>query len=130
MPGKRVASDVRCERAQMAITTMPITPRQNTSSEAVKLAEANLTPTAIVAKNSDAASIQRACIRPYASLSGTRGVQAHGLAVPLVEVLHAVFHRALVGADLVVAALQQCLAARVHAQRDLVVLHAGLHVGG
>ena len=37
MPGKRVASDVRCERAQTAITTMPITPRQNTSSEAVKL---------------------------------------------------------------------------------------------
>jgi hypothetical protein len=50
-------------------------------------------------------------------------------AVPLVEVLHAVFHRALVGADLVVAALVQRLAACVHALRDLVVLDAGLHVG-
>jgi hypothetical protein len=47
-----------------------------------------------------------------------------------VEVLHAVFHRALVGADLVVAALHQGLAAGVHAQGDLVVLDAGLHVGG
>src|SRR5262249_55912480 len=115
MPGKRVASEVPCERAQTAITTMPIRPRQNTSSEAWKDAEANFTHTAIVAKNSDAASIQRACIRPYRRRSGTRGVQAHGLAVPLVEVLHAVFHGALVGADLVVAPLQQRLAARVHA---------------
>src|SRR5688572_24731500 len=62
--------------------------------------------------------------------SAQRHVAAHGAAVPLVEVLHAVFHRALVGADLVVAALHQRLAAGVHAQRDLVVFHAGLHVSG
>lgn len=46
------------------------------------------------------------------------------------EVLHAVFHGALVGAHLVVAALQQGLAARVHAQGDFVVFHTGFHVGG
>ena len=46
------------------------------------------------------------------------------------EVLHAVFHGALVGADLVVAALIQGPAAGVHALADLVVLDAGLHVGG
>ena len=43
--------------------------------------------------------------------------------------LHAVLHRALVGADLVVAAVQQCLAAGVHAQRDFIVLVAGFQVG-
>jgi hypothetical protein len=47
-----------------------------------------------------------------------------------VEVLHAVFHGALVGADLVLAALEQRQAAGVHALADLVVLDAGLHVGG
>ena len=46
------------------------------------------------------------------------------------ELLHAVFHRALVGAALVVAALHQGAPAGVHAQGDLVVLDAGFHVGG
>ena len=46
------------------------------------------------------------------------------------EVLHAVFHRALVRPGLVVAALHQRLAPGVHAQRDLVILDTGLHVGG
>ncbi len=46
------------------------------------------------------------------------------------EVLHAVFHRALVGADFVVAAQHQGLAAGVHALGDLVVLDRGFHVGG
>src|SRR5690606_31349795 len=57
-------------------------------------------------------------------------LEVHRAAVPLVEVLHAVFHRALVGADLVVAPHHQRLAAGVHALADLVVFEAGLHVGG
>src|SRR5262249_16791230 len=112
---------------------MPISPRQNTSSAALNQAEAILMQTAIVAKNSDAASIHSACIRraPWTrsaagggGASTQRRLGAHEVPVPLVEVLHAVFHGALVGTDLVVAALEQCLAAGVHAQRDLVVLDA------
>src|SRR5690348_11549263 len=56
--------------------------------------------------------------------------QRQGAAIPLVEVPHAVLHRALVRAGLVVAALEQGLAAGVHAQGDLVVLDAGLEVRG
>ncbi|KGX49629.1 hypothetical protein Y025_5569 [Burkholderia pseudomallei TSV32] len=48
----------------------------------------------------------------------------------LVEVLHAVFHRALIRADLRFAALHQRAAAGVHAPCDLVVLDRGLHIGG
>ena len=44
--------------------------------------------------------------------------------------LHAVFHRALVGPDLVVAALQQGAPAGVHALGNLVIFQAGFHVGG
>ena len=51
-----------------------------------------------------------------------KAFERHGLAVPLVELLHAVFHRALVRAGVVVAALEQGAPAGVHAQRDLVVL--------
>src|SRR6218665_2894278 len=43
---------------------------------------------------------------------------AHGPAVPLVKVLHAVFHRALVRAGLIVAARQQGPATGVHALAD------------
>ena len=46
------------------------------------------------------------------------------------KVLHAVFHRALVGAELVVAAQHQRLAASVHAQGQFVVFDTGFHVGG
>ncbi len=45
------------------------------------------------------------------------------------KVLHAVFHGALVGAGLVVAAQHQGAAAGIHAFGDLVVLDAGFHVG-
>jgi hypothetical protein len=45
------------------------------------------------------------------------------------EVLHAVFHLALVRANFIVAALHQRFAAGVHAQRNLVVFDAGFHVG-
>src|SRR5688572_11225385 len=58
------------------------------------------------------------------------GAQSHGAAVPGVELLHAVFHRRLVRARLVVTTLVQGLAARIHTQRDLVVLDAGLEVRG
>jgi hypothetical protein len=114
--------------------TMPSRPRQNTSSAALNQAEAIFTHTAMEAKPNDAShhpeGLHQApgavgCIR-----AAGRVERGHGLAVPLVEVLHAVFHRALVRADLVVAALHQGLAAGVHAQGDLVVLDAGLHVGG
>ena len=50
--------------------------------------------------------------------------------VPLMEMLHAVFHRALVRAELVVAALHQCQSALVHAFSDFIVFHASFHVGG
>src|SRR6185436_20602449 len=53
---------------------------------------------------------------------------AHRLLVPLVELLHAVFHRALVRAGVVVAALDERPPAGVHAQRDLVVLGARLPI--
>ena len=43
--------------------------------------------------------------------------------------LHAVFHRALVRAYLVITALHQSPAALVHAFGDFVVFHAGLHIG-
>ena len=46
------------------------------------------------------------------------------------ELLHAIFHRALIRAELVVAAVHQRLAAGVHAQCDLVVFGAGLPVRG
>src|SRR4051812_9486383 len=55
-------------------------------------------------------------------------VSAHRLLVPLVELLHAVFHRALVRTEVVVAALEEGAAAGVHAQGDLVVLGAGFPV--
>ena len=45
------------------------------------------------------------------------------------EVLHAIFHGALVGAHFVVAALVQGRAAGVHALADFVVLDAGFHIG-
>src|SRR4249920_2326852 len=67
--------------------------------------------------------------RPTASDSCSELVP-HRAAVPLVKLLHAVFHRALVRADLVVATLQQRAAAGVHAQGDLVVLGAGFPVRG
>src|SRR6218665_1189123 len=56
---------------------------------------------------------------PHSAL-GRSFVQAiaHGLAVPLVKVLHAVFHRALVRAGLIVAARQQGPATGVHAFAD------------
>ncbi len=62
--------------------------------------------------------------------SAARHGGAHGVTVPLMEVLHAVFHRALVGAHLVVASVEQRPAPRIHALADLVVLDAGLHIGG
>ena len=46
------------------------------------------------------------------------------------ELLHAVLHGALVRSELIVATLQQRGAAGVHSQGYLVVLDAGLHVGG
>src|SRR5664279_1439495 len=55
---------------------------------------------------------------------------AHRLLVPLVKLLHAVFHGALVGAEVVLAAFEEGAPAGVHAQRDLVVLGAGLPVRG
>src|SRR3954462_7237625 len=63
-------------------------------------------------------------------MSADGPARAHRVAVPLVEVLHAVFHRALVRADFVLAALHQRQPAGVHAQRDLVVLDTGFHVRG
>jgi hypothetical protein len=54
---------------------MPMRPRQNTSSAELNQAEANLTHTAMVAKNSDATSIQSACITP-----GLRQVRAGPMA--------------------------------------------------
>ena len=44
--------------------------------------------------------------------------------------LHPVFHRALVGANFVVATLHQCFATSIHAFGNLVVFDTGLHVGG
>jgi len=44
-------------------------------------------------------------------------------------VLHAVFHRALIRADLIVAAVQQRLAPSVHALANLVIFDAGFQVG-
>ena len=44
--------------------------------------------------------------------------------------LHAVFHRALVGAHFVVAALQQGPAPGIHALGNLVVFQTGFHVSG
>lgn len=49
--------------------------------------------------------------------------------VPLVKLLHAVFHRTLVGTDFVFATFHQRPAPGVHAFTDLVVLNAGFHVG-
>ena len=46
------------------------------------------------------------------------------------EMLHAVFHRRLVGADLIDALLHQRPASGVHAQRDLVVFPGRFPVGG
>src|SRR5690606_23879234 len=74
-------------------------------------------------------------LRSPATGSGRRGVigrsdRPQAAAQELVEVLHAVFHGALVRPRVVVAAIEQHPPARVHAQRDLVVLDGRLHVGG
>lgn len=45
------------------------------------------------------------------------------------EMLHAVFHGALVGTDFVVTTLQQRTAACVHALADFIVLDSGFHIG-
>ena len=45
------------------------------------------------------------------------------------EVLHAVFHRRLVRANLVGATLHQSQTARVHAFANFVVFDRGFHVG-
>ena len=59
-------------------------------------------PTAMVAKKNEAHTIQSACmtLQPF---------RAHFSAVPGVKMLHAVFHRALIGADFVVAARSSAL---------------------
>src|SRR5690349_17471128 len=114
---------------------MPMTPRQNTSSALLYQAEASLTHTPIEAKKSAAKTIHSACMfvtgkdlrhRKLAldeKNKNSVGGGVHLRAVPLVELLHAVFHRALVGARLVLAAQQQGAAAGVHALDDLVVFH-------
>src|SRR4051794_21905309 len=58
----------------------------------------------------------------------TRYLCIHLLPVPLVELLHAIFHRALVRTDFVVAALEQRFASSIHAQRDLIIFNAGLQI--
>ena len=56
--------------------------------------------------------------------------EVHLASVPLVKVLHAIFHGALVGPHFVVAALHQGFAPCVHALGNFVVFDAGFHVGG
>src|ERR1700761_3650888 len=109
--------------------TMPITPRQSTSSALENQTDAYLTHTPMVANSSAPRTIHAACMSRR-RLASTRASNAHLFAVPLVELLHAVFHRALVGAALVLAAGHERAAAGVHSLGDLVVLDAGLHVGG
>ena len=46
------------------------------------------------------------------------------------EVLHAVFHWALIRTDLNPAFVEQGLAPGIHSDRNLVVFHAGFHVRG
>ena len=46
------------------------------------------------------------------------------------EVLHAIFHRALIRADLNPSFVEQGLASGIHSDRNLVVLNAGFHVRG
>ena len=56
--------------------------------------------------------------------------RTHRPFVPLVELLHAVLHRALVRPQVVLAALEEGAPPGVHSQRDLVVFCAGFPVGG
>src|SRR5437868_6245157 len=53
----------------------------------------------------------------------------HRAAIPLMEVLHAVFHRRLIRAGFAHAAPEQRLAPGIHALGDLVVFRAGFHIG-
>src|SRR5688572_12048803 len=97
-------------RASSHTNTMPIRPRPSTISPLLNQAEAIFTTTLMVANKKAPSTVQSACTVFFGS-----GVVLHRAAVPLVELLHAVFHRALVGAALVVAAQHERAAAGVHA---------------
>src|SRR5690606_20992819 len=57
------------------------------------------------------------------------GSLSHHAAIPGMEMLHAVFEGALVGARLAGAATHQRQTAGIHAFADFVILDCGLHVG-
>src|SRR5436190_14492453 len=104
MPGTRVATVPPCQRATASISSAPVRLRQKTISPGGNSADATLTQTPIVANRSVDPTTSQAAVVADADAAdagvgkdgaepggGLTARSAHAPAIPLVELLHAVF---------------------------------------